>query len=76
MKGLVQADAAGTAADNLLAKSPNDQMQEQGAQELQDSQSDRQNTQLNAHADRNLKTQELKIKDKIASKPRPNGGAH
>jgi hypothetical protein len=69
MKGLVQADQAGTAADNLLAKSPNDQQSEQNAQELQDSQADKQNTQVNASADRNLKMQELKIKDKVANKP-------
>lgn len=67
MKGIVQADQAGTAADNLLSKAPSDQQAEQGAQELQDSQVDKTNAAINAHADRNLKAQELKIKDKIAS---------
>lgn len=69
MTGIVKADQAGTSADALLAKSPSDQMAEQGAQELQDSQADRSNAQVNAHADRNLKTQELKIKEKVANKP-------
>lgn len=75
MQGIVTADNAGTAADNLTSKAPSEQMAEQGAQELQDSQADKQNAQINAHADRNLKEQELKIKDKIASKPRTNGRA-
>lgn len=68
MKGIVQADQAGTAADNLLAPSPAQQGIQQQAQEQANSEADRQQTAVSAQADRQLKTQELKIKDKIAGR--------
>lgn len=73
MKGLVQADQAGTAADNLLAPAPSAQQAMQTSQDQANQSADRLQSSVSAAADRNLKTQELKIKDKIASKP--NGSA-
>lgn len=70
MKGLVQTNQAADAADQLLAPSPSDQQQQAQVQDQSGQAQDRQNTQANALADRTLKTQELKVKEKVANKPR------
>lgn len=68
-------DNAATAADNLTSEAPSSQMANQQAMDQQSQAQDRAQTQAGAQADRELKKQELVIKDKVASKPRTNGRA-
>ena len=75
MKGIVTADQAATAADALLSPAPSAQQAQQQDAEQQGQAADRAQTAASALADRELKAQELKIKDKVASKPRTNGRA-
>lgn len=69
MKGLQMANQGADAASQLLGPDPASQQQMQSDQEQQNATADRQANQVNAAADRTLKAQELRIKDKVASKP-------
>lgn len=68
MKGIVTADQAATSADSLLGPAPSQQTAQDQANEQMNSQAERQQMAQSAMADRELKSQELKIKDKVAGR--------
>lgn len=69
MRGLVQANQAGTAADELLGPSPADQQQKDAAQTRSDTTADKLTSQANVLADRDLKREQTVVKNKVNGRP-------
>jgi hypothetical protein len=69
MRGIVTADQAGTAADNLAAPAPSVQQAQSQQQSQANTSADRQVSQANAMADRDLKREQTLVKNKINGKP-------